>query len=94
LFFVKPARPNNSPGSRKKVVAMKKTVHVVPRDGDWAVRRGGAERDSSHHDTQADAIDAARRTAQRENSELFIHRRNGQIRERDSLGHDPYPPKG
>lgn len=73
---------------------MKKNVHVVPRDGDWAVLREGAQRDSSHHDTQADAIDAARQTAQRERSELFIHGRNGQIRERDSFGHDPFPPKG
>jgi hypothetical protein len=73
---------------------MKKNVHVVPRDGDWAVRREGAQRDSSHHDTQAGAIDAARQIAQRENTELFIHGRNGQIRERDSFGRDPFPPKG
>jgi len=73
---------------------MKTPIHVVPRDGDWAVLREGAQRDSSHHDTQADAIDAARRTAERERTELFIHGRNGQIRERDSHGHDPFPPKG
>jgi len=73
---------------------MKTPIHVVPRDGDWAVLREGAQRDSSHHDTQADAIDAARQTAERERTELFIHGRNGQIRERDSHGHDPFPPKG
>ena len=73
---------------------MKNNVHVVPRNGEWAVRREGAERDSSHHQRQADAIDAARQTAQREGTELFIHGRDGQIRERDSHGHDPYPPKG
>lgn len=73
---------------------MKKNVHVVPRNGDWAVWREGAQRDSSHHDTQADAIYAARQTAQRESAELLIHDRNGQIRERDSFGHDPFPPKG
>ncbi len=73
---------------------MKKNVHVVPRDGDWAVRREGAQRDSSHHGTQSAAIDAARQTAQREGTELLIHGRNGQIRERDSHGRDPFPPKG
>lgn len=73
---------------------MKTPIHVVPRDGDWAVLREGAQRDSSHHDTQAEAIDAARQTAERERTELFIHGRNGQIRERDSHGHDPFPPKG
>jgi hypothetical protein len=69
-------------------------IHVVPRGEGWAVRREGAQRDSSHHHTQAEATGAARQTAQREGLELFIHRANGQIRDRDSLGHDPYPPKG
>ena len=73
---------------------MKTPVHVVPRGGDWAVLREGAQRDSSHHQTQADAVDAARQTAQREGGELLIHGRNGQIRARDSFGNDPYPPKG
>lgn len=72
----------------------KKTVHVVPNNGDWAVVRSGAQRHSSHHSTQADAINAAQQTARRENTEMFVHGRNGQIRERDSYGNDPYPPKG
>ena len=32
--------------------------------------------------------------ARNQQSELLIHGRNGQIRERDSFGNDPYPPKG
>lgn len=72
----------------------KENIHVVPRDGNWAVVREGAERDSSHHNTQADAIDAARQTAQREGVELFIHRPDGRIRERDTHGPDPFPPRG
>ena len=71
----------------------KKTIHIVPRDGDWAVRRSGAERDSSHHGTQAAAIGAGRITAKRENTELFIHGRDGRIRDRDSFGNDPFPPR-
>ena len=27
-------------------------------------------------------------------SELFIHGKNGRIRERDSYGNDPFPPRG
>ena len=72
----------------------KENIHVVPRDDRWAVVREGAERDSSHHDTQADATEAARQIAQREGVELFIHRPNGRIRDRDTYGHDPYPPRG
>lgn len=72
----------------------RKSVHVVPHNGDWAVRRSGSERVSSTHQTQAQAIAAARPTAQREQTELVIHRPNGQIRDADSHGRDPYPPKG
>jgi hypothetical protein len=68
--------------------------HVVPHNGGWAVRGAGASRVTSTHDTQAAATAAARTTAQRQHSELLIHGRNGQIRARDSHGHDPYPPKG
>lgn len=70
-----------------------KTVHVVPREDGWAVRRSNAERDSSHHPTQAAAIDAGRETAQRERTELVIHGRDGRIRDGDSFGNDPCPPR-
>jgi uncharacterized protein YdaT len=70
---------------------MGKNQHVVPRDGNWAVKSEGAKRASSIHDTQNEAIKAAREIAHNQSSELFI---DGRIRERDSEGHDPYPPKG
>lgn len=73
-------------------MAGKKGVHIVPRDEGWAVRRAGAERDSSHHRTQAEAIDAGRGTAQREHTELVIHNQHGRIRDSDSFGNDPAPP--
>ena len=40
------------------------------------------------------AIEAARSIAQNQHSELLIHGRNGEIRERDSFGGDPFPPRG
>jgi hypothetical protein len=73
----------------------KKDVHVVPRsDGRWAVERAGAERASSVYDTQAEARDAGRDLARSDHTELLVHGRDGQIRERNSYGNDPYPPKG
>ncbi len=71
-----------------------KGVHVTPRDGRWAVEREGSQRASSLHDTQADAEAAGRATARREEVEFYLHGRDGQIRERDSYGNDPYPPRG
>jgi len=71
----------------------KKDVHVVPHDDGWAVRREGAERASSVHRTQEQAADAGRRIAREERSELRIHGRDGRIRDSDSYGRDPNPPK-
>ena len=73
---------------------MSKNQHVVPHDDGWAVRGEGNERATSVHDTQQQAIDAGREIAQNQGSELLIHGRDGQIRERNSYGNDPYPPKG
>jgi hypothetical protein len=68
--------------------------HVVPHPEGWAVKPEGGERASSVHRTQAEAIERGREISQRQQSELLIHGENGRIRERDSHGHDPYPPKG
>lgn len=72
----------------------KRTPHIVPRDGNWAVQRENAARASSLHRTQADAIAAGRQIARAERTELVIHGRDGKIRDKDSYGKDPFPPKG
>ncbi|MBX3301053.1 MAG: DUF2188 domain-containing protein [Nitrospira sp.] len=74
-------------------MAGKRDIHVVPREDGWAVRREGASRDSSHHDTKLDAMDAGRATARRERVELVEHGKDGRIQDSDSYGRDPYPPK-
>jgi uncharacterized protein YdaT len=71
----------------------KQDYHVVPHSGAWAVRREGSQRVSSTHGTQAEAIQAGQRYADNQRSELVIHRRNGQIRDSDSYGQDPMPPR-
>jgi hypothetical protein len=76
------------------VTNSKKPVHVVPHDDGWAVEREGAKRVSSVHSTQAEAEQAGRTTARNEETEFLLHGKNGQIRERDSYGNDPYPPPG
>ena len=66
----------------------------LPHDDDWAVRGEGNERATSVHDTQQEAIDAGREIAENQGIELLIHGRDGQIRERNSYGNDPFPPRG
>lgn len=72
----------------------KSQQHVVPHNGEWAVKRGGSDRATTVVPTQKEAIKIATEIAKNQNSELFVHGRDGQIRERDSFGNDPYPPKG
>lgn len=73
---------------------MGKNQHVVKRDGNWAVRGEGNSRDTSTHNTQQEAFGAARDIAKNQGSEVLIHGTNGRIRERNTYGKDPHPPKG
>lgn len=59
----------------------KDILHVVPHDDAWAVKREGNERASSTHETQKDAIDAARGFA-KDGDDIVIHRPDGTIREK------------
>ena len=72
-----------------------KNQHVVTTgDGKWGIRGEGNSRLTRITDTQQEAIDIGRGISRNQGSELIIHRPNGQIRDKDSHGHDPYPPKG
>ncbi len=72
----------------------KKTLHVVKSpEGGWAVKRGGASRATKIYNTQRVAIDRGRKIAKSENAEFYIHSRDGRIREKDSYGKDPNPPR-
>jgi hypothetical protein len=71
-----------------------KNQHVVPTgDGKWGVRGAGNHRITKKTDTQGEAIDIAKRIAKNQGSEVVIHRPSGIIRDRDSYGNDPNPPK-
>lgn len=74
---------------------MGKNQHVTPHpNGGWQVKSAGGQRATVRTDIQAEAIEIARKIARNQESELVIHGRNGRIRDKDSHGHDPYPPKG
>jgi nitrous oxidase accessory protein NosD len=72
----------------------RKDQHVVPRGEEWAVRGAGNSWVTSTHRTQADAIAKARRIAINQHTEVVIHRPDGRIRNKDSFGRDPFPPRG
>ena len=75
--------------------SMGKNQHVTPHpDGGWQVKGSGNSRATVRTNTQTEAIGIARDIAINQQSEVVIHRQNGQIREKNSYGNDPFPPKG
>jgi hypothetical protein len=68
--------------------------HVTPKGNMWQVKGAGNDRATKLFPTQAQAIDFGRQIAQNQNSELLIHGKGGQIRERNSYGNDDFPPQG
>ncbi len=72
--------------------------HVLPNaSGGWDVKAPNGSRASSHHDTQADAINAARTIVKNQGGgELVVHGQDGRIRAKDTIapGHDRFPPEG
>ena len=72
----------------------KKGQHVVPNAGSWSVKKAGSAKASSTHPTQAEAIAAGAKIARNQGTELYVHGKDGRIRERNSYGKDPSPPKG
>lgn len=74
---------------------MGKSQHVTPHPkGGWQVKGAGNSKATARTTTQAEAINIAKKIAVNNNSELVIHGTNGKIREKNSYGNDPYPPKG
>ena len=70
-----------------------KSQHVVPdTSGKWSVKSAGATRATKRFETQAEAIEWAKRIAQSDRGELVVHRADGTIRSKDSYANDLHPP--
>ena len=67
--------------------------HVVRSEGQWAVRRAGASKASRVFATQKEAISYANTIARNNRTGLFVHGKDGLIRERSSFAHDSLPQK-
>ncbi|MGB5982597.1 MAG: DUF2188 domain-containing protein [Nonlabens sp.] len=74
----------------------KKSNHVVPskENGGWAVRKSGSTKVSRRFDRKSDAVNFGRKLSKKEETELYIHKKDGRIQDRNSYGRDPYPPRG
>jgi hypothetical protein len=63
----------------------KNTRHVVPStSGGWSVRKEGAGRASRNFARQGEAVDFGKEQARKDKSDLFVHGKNGMIRDHTS----------
>lgn len=72
---------------------MSKEQHVTPKGPLWQVIGAGNTKATKLFDTQKEAIDYGREIAKNQRTELVIHNRKGQIRDKDSYGNDNCPPR-
>ncbi len=71
--------------------------HVTPNSKGWSIKKERADRASGSAPTQRAAEKMAKNFARNSGGgEVVIHRRNGRIRDKDTMApaKDPYPPKG
>lgn len=78
-------------------MAKKGNYHIVPDSNNgWAVKREGAEKVSAFAATQRGAEKLAKNfSANHGGGEVVIHRRDGKIRDKDTVypASDPFPPR-
>lgn len=73
---------------------MKNSIHVTPHENGWQVKKAGNSKATKVCSTQKECIEYGTKQAKRAGAELFIHNKEGRIREKNSFGNDPFPPKG
>jgi len=74
---------------------MHKNQHVTPhKNGGWQVIGAGNSKATVRTTTQREAQKIATQIAQHQKSEVLVHGRDGRIREKNSYGNDPFPPRG
>lgn len=73
---------------------MSKSKHVVPNSkGGWSVRSTGASRAARTFQSQGEALAYARDSARAAGGELYIHRKDGTVRDKRSYARDAFPSK-
>jgi len=72
----------------------KKSNHVVSsKSGGWAVKKSGTAKASKVFTTKIEAKKYGVEISKKEKTELYIHKSDGTIQNRNSYGDDPFPPR-
>lgn len=73
----------------------KRNIHTVHNSdrGIWETKKEGQSKPLSSSHTKAVAEEKSVREAKKAGVEHIIHNKDGKIRDKDSYGNDPIPPK-
>ena len=74
----------------------KPSVHTVynSQRAKWENKVEGSSAPVSSHRIKEGAVDKGQKLAQSAKVEHFVHGKDGKIQERNTYGHDPFPPRG
>ena len=67
--------------------------HVVKKGKKWQVKKSNSKSATKNFPTQQQAIEYGRHIAVKQRCELVIHSADGKIRNKNSYGNDPCPPR-
>ncbi len=71
-----------------------RNIHITKHADGWQAKEAKTVYPLAVFQKQSDAIKLGATFAKASNSELFVHGRDGKIRERNTFGNDPFPPRG
>lgn len=66
-------------------------LHVIPREGKWALRAGDSRRDNSLHDSQEQALREAHKHALEWGGSIIVYAEDGSVLEQHTLPPDSVP---
>lgn len=65
----------------------------MPSKGQWAVKKSGSTRASRSFNTKDAAVKYGKSISRNEKTELYIHKKDGTVQNKNSYGNDPMPPR-
>ncbi|MBD3627535.1 DUF2188 domain-containing protein [Cyclobacterium sp.] len=71
----------------------RKSNHVIPsKDHGWSVRKSGAARALRSFGTKEEAVKYGKTISRGEKTELYIHKKDGTVQNRNSYVNEPITP--
>jgi hypothetical protein len=90
--IIEPTASVRIPPDRMRAVI--RSVHVVPEDVGWVVKKGGRSRMEVHFAKKSDAVRYGQELSREARTGLYVHFKNGNVQEMNTRGTDSNMPNG